>query len=140
MINEKKVRPLFHLKCIHIYDAECKWQTSYHPSFAIEYCTMENCQRIIEDWLSSQIWQLYTRSYFKYITCQLNNAQTKFLDIGAYFIMLVKNKDFYIQIYMDWTRVEELYQRYQKAQIQGCLLYTSPSPRDLSTSRMPSSA
>ena len=26
------------------------------------------------------------------------------------------------------------------AQIMGCLLYTSPSPRDLSTSRMPSSA
>ena len=26
------------------------------------------------------------------------------------------------------------------AQSQGCLLYTSPSPRDLSTSRMPSSA
>ena len=25
-------------------------------------------------------------------------------------------------------------------QMQGCLLYTSPSPRDLSTSRMPSSA
>ena len=25
-------------------------------------------------------------------------------------------------------------------QAQGCLLYTSPSPRDLSTSRMPSSA
>ena len=25
-------------------------------------------------------------------------------------------------------------------EIQGCLLYTSPSPRDLSTSRMPSSA
>ena len=27
-----------------------------------------------------------------------------------------------------------------KAQIHACLLYTSPSPRDLSTSRMPSSA
>ena len=26
------------------------------------------------------------------------------------------------------------------AQVSGCLLYTSPSPRDLSTSRMPSSA
>ena len=26
------------------------------------------------------------------------------------------------------------------APITGCLLYTSPSPRDLSTSRMPSSA
>ena len=25
-------------------------------------------------------------------------------------------------------------------QVEGCLLYTSPSPRDLSTSRMPSSA
>ena len=28
----------------------------------------------------------------------------------------------------------------EKAQSLGCLLYTSPSPRDLSTSRMPSSA
>ena len=28
----------------------------------------------------------------------------------------------------------------QKALFEGCLLYTSPSPRDLSTSRMPSSA
>ena len=27
-----------------------------------------------------------------------------------------------------------------KRTIEGCLLYTSPSPRDLSTSRMPSSA
>ena len=27
-----------------------------------------------------------------------------------------------------------------QARIQACLLYTSPSPRDLSTSRMPSSA
>ena len=26
------------------------------------------------------------------------------------------------------------------SQIENCLLYTSPSPRDLSTSRMPSSA
>ena len=31
------------------------------------------------------------------------------------------------------------YQIY-KARVSGCLLYTSPSPRDLSTSRMPSSA
>ena len=27
-----------------------------------------------------------------------------------------------------------------KGRLSGCLLYTSPSPRDLSTSRMPSSA
>ena len=31
-------------------------------------------------------------------------------------------------------------QNNSSAQVQACLLYTSPSPRDLSTSRMPSSA
>ena len=30
--------------------------------------------------------------------------------------------------------------RYWKGPVWACLLYTSPSPRDLSTSRMPSSA
>ena len=37
----------------------------------------------------------------------------------------------------------ELQQETQQAamaELDGCLLYTSPSPRDLSTSRMPSSA
>ena len=29
---------------------------------------------------------------------------------------------------------------YNRKSLRGCLLYTSPSPRDLSTSRMPSSA
>ena len=29
---------------------------------------------------------------------------------------------------------------HENVQVDGCLLYTSPSPRDLSTSRMPSSA
>ena len=33
------------------------------------------------------------------------------------------------------------FEAWQKAEkLMGCLLYTSPSPRDLSTSRMPSSA
>ena len=30
--------------------------------------------------------------------------------------------------------------KFYKEILKGCLLYTSPSPRDLSTSRMPSSA
>ena len=30
--------------------------------------------------------------------------------------------------------------KYKRVRFKGCLLYTSPSPRDLSTSRMPSSA
>ena len=32
------------------------------------------------------------------------------------------------------------FQPHKHKQVQICLLYTSPSPRDLSTSRMPSSA
>ena len=36
---------------------------------------------------------------------------------------------------------DELIKRLTQAELSlGCLLYTSPSPRDLSTSRMPSSA
>ena len=34
----------------------------------------------------------------------------------------------------------EEYSNFIQSPIIGCLLYTSPSPRDLSTSRMPSSA
>ena len=34
----------------------------------------------------------------------------------------------------------KLSQRLKTHLVMGCLLYTSPSPRDLSTSRMPSSA
>ena len=42
----------------------------------------------------------------------------------------------------DSVRIEELvnYFTYDYPQPENCLLYTSPSPRDLSTSRMPSSA
>ena len=35
-------------------------------------------------------------------------------------------------------RIREVIDRDHR--VEGCLLYTSPSPRDLSTSRMPSSA
>ena len=37
-------------------------------------------------------------------------------------------------------RIERKVDGYHKVSIRNCLLYTSPSPRDLSTSRMPSSA
>ena len=36
-----------------------------------------------------------------------------------------------------FERIQQLIEQYQP---KDCLLYTSPSPRDLSTSRMPSSA
>ena len=38
------------------------------------------------------------------------------------------------------AKIAALRERQEKAQAHACLLYTSPSPRDLSTSRMPSSA
>ena len=38
------------------------------------------------------------------------------------------------------TSLAEINNHYQPGWTEGCLLYTSPSPRDLSTSRMPSSA
>ena len=44
---------------------------------------------------------------------------------------VVKNSDVIITMLTDDAAVEK---------VMGCLLYTSPSPRDLSTSRMPSSA
>ena len=39
---------------------------------------------------------------------------------------------------LDTNSIWEVY--VSTMEVQGCLLYTSPSPRDLSTSRMPSSA
>eukprot|EP00829_Urostomides_striatus_P000179 TRINITY_DN1012_c0_g1_i2.p1 TRINITY_DN1012_c0_g1~~TRINITY_DN1012_c0_g1_i2.p1 ORF type:complete len:103 (+),score=65.87 TRINITY_DN1012_c0_g1_i2:64-372(+) len=43
-----------------------------------------------------------------------------------------KDKELQEKLEEEWKKV--------KAHIRDCLLYTSPSPRDLSTSRMPSSA
>ena len=40
----------------------------------------------------------------------------------------------------DITGIGEVWQQLEPVEVGGCLLYTSPSPRDLSTSRMPSSA
>ena len=37
-------------------------------------------------------------------------------------------------------KIDEYYKNFNANVHRGCLLYTSPSPRDLSTSRMPSSA
>ena len=39
-----------------------------------------------------------------------------------------------------WDRTKKLMQERRTEQEEGCLLYTSPSPRDATLSRMPSSA
>ena len=43
-----------------------------------------------------------------------------------------------VRISQDFRSYQSLYE--QNQELRRCLLYTSPSPRDLSTSRMPSSA
>ena len=45
----------------------------------------------------------------------------------------------FLSEFKDWKYSRDLFQLNDKGH-GSCLLYTSPSPRDLSTSRMPSSA
>ena len=56
---------------------------------------------------------------------------------------LINNKD--SKLFLGWTldmrkMMGDKKQVYSINETSACLLYTSPSPRDLSTSRMPSSA
>ena len=47
-----------------------------------------------------------------------------------------------IDLFSEWSKEEQkqFALAVTKGLVMDCLLYTSPSPRDLSTSRMPSSA
>ena len=50
-----------------------------------------------------------------------------------------ENRD--VDAWLDCIHDDFVFVRHQTgAEMNNCLLYTSPSPRDLSTSRMPSSA
>ena len=53
-------------------------------------------------------------------------------------LLSIKNKDFQIHDHDPLFTVED--SENLRGEIKGCLLYTSPSPRDSMTSRMPSSA
>ena len=63
------------------------------------------------------------------------------MESGQGALNLAEVRENWVGIEFDWAtfdmRTEEMV---EWAQACGCLLYTSPSPRDLSTSRMPSSA
>ena len=45
-----------------------------------------------------------------------------------------------VEIFDDFADTYKVFFSYEKANIEDCLLYTSPSPRDQRGSRMPSSA
>ena len=54
-----------------------------------------------------------------------------------------EEKQFLVDLQHESNKIPETNKNFDGeyiARIYGCLLYTSPSPRDLSTSRMPSSA
>ena len=53
-------------------------------------------------------------------------------------LLSIKNKDFQIHDHDPLFTVED--SENLRGEIRGCLLYTSPSPRDRQKSRMPSSA
>ena len=59
-------------------------------------------------------------------------------DPATVFRVCPSQKGFVHLTHFDTLVLEVLF--YLRAMYTGCLLYTSPSPRDLSTSRMPSSA
>ena len=65
-------------------------------------------------------------------------------DTGAQFSAAFSAADAVIIPYLRWHRIDTLdalvVSHSDNDHSGGCLLYTSPSPRDLSTSRMPSSA
>ena len=65
--------------------------------------------------------------------CRNDSQALASVVISKYFLVPEKN-------ILSRNRCEENLRRDQDFQGLGCLLYTSPSPRDLSTSRMPSSA
>ena len=60
---------------------------------------------------------------------------------GLYDVEEFKDREF-LDLLTPWGKPSDkiLKTKYDNKEVYFCLLYTSPSPRDLSTSRMPSSA
>ena len=72
-----------------------------------------------------------------------NAAEAKvavFGDPRAYCVGVRKNFEFEASDHARWNTYERSFRGVARADGKGCLLYTSPSPRDQRGSRMPSSA
>ena len=82
--------------------------------------------------------RLFLRDYEIYINIGVHDFEKKAEQ------RVILNVDLYIPLNMN-TPSKDLLEEvvdydFMRETIKACLLYTSPSPRDLSTSRMPSSA
>jgi len=67
--------------------------------------------------------------------------------VRLYYLQIIRHKEFIELADRNRIRIHRLpalrglvFDVHHRALVDTCLLYTSPSPRDLSTSRMPSSA
>ena len=70
---------------------------------------------------------------------QLNRHLSGELDEDKFRSLRLRN-GLYMELHAHMLRIAIPYGILSSDQLRACLLYTSPSPRDLSTSRMPSSA
>ena len=89
--------------------------------------------------------EIYGEDKLTYLINHFDKDKSGFFIISSVLPLLSDNKEeipFYPMPYLpepDSDKLSGLADKY-KDKFRGCLLYTSPSPRDLSTSRMPSSA
>ena len=92
----------------------------------------------------------YPLSVDKFVPCLQGLAIAEWQRRGKYLLAQLANDEQEHQGYLGihlrmtgqllWTQQTEKLQKHTRVRFFFCLLYTSPSPRDLSTSRMPSSA
>ena len=84
-------------------------------------------------------------TYINDIVCNLNSKIKLFADDAVMCREIWSSQDevtFRNDSITDWAKTWQMSLNFDKCNVMSitCLLYTSPSPRDLSTSRMPSSA
>ena len=74
---------------------------------------------------------------------ELKKIQEKYKNLENELNQSVNDKDKYVSLSKEYADLKPLYDQvnlYLAHQSEFCLLYTSPSPRDRTRSRMPSSA
>ena len=110
--------------------------TSEYPRLSIFRSNKEIYCQVIDDNDGKTLISVSSRDK-KILDLKLKNNLEKSFNVGK----IIAEKSIKAGINrVKFDRGGYLYHGRVKSLAEGCLLYTSPSPRDLSTSRMPSSA
>ena len=119
----------------HIFTSNLKYQILLDsvqgrgPGMAFApYCSLPELEGAMNIWQTMEM--IHSRSY-TYIIKNVHPDPTEVLDTIIDDEKIIERAQSVTKAYDDFINAAQEY---------GCLLYTSPSPRDLSTSRMPSSA